>query len=148
MKLGSQTGSLVNHIHSRGVIGQPSLTIGMGATELLWTDRHALTIVEIVVAGPGGKGECVWTGDAIQASDVKRIATTSDKTKVVRGSGHDGSAEYEYTSDMDGHRSWWAVGRDGLWKSVRRNEATGRWVSAGERGLRIGERDEYRDPSF
>lgn len=148
MKLGTQTASVVNNIYSRGVIGQPALTVGMGATELLWTDRHALTIVEIVVAGPGGKGESIWSGDSIQASDIKRIATTQDNSKVIAGSGHDGSAEYEYTSNLDGHRTWWRVGKGGLWESIRLNEESGRWVKHGERGLRIGEREEYRDPSF
>lgn len=147
MKLGAQTGSIINHLYSRGTIGQPPLTVGMGATELLWTDRHALTVVEIVVAGPGGKGEAVWNGDAIQAADVKRIATTRDSSKVVAGSGHDGSAEYEFVSHPDGHRTYWRFSKTGKWESIRLNDK-GRWVKSGEHGLRIGERDEYRDPSF
>lgn len=47
MRLGTQTGSVTNHILSRATIGQPEPTVGMGATLLGWTDRHACTIVEV-----------------------------------------------------------------------------------------------------
>ena len=68
---------------------------------------------------------------------------------VVAGSSHDGSAEYEYRPNALGSQSKWrSIGRDGAWQSVYFNEATKRWKRAGERGLRIGERDAYRDPSF
>ncbi len=43
MKLGTETGSLINHLMAGGV--QPK--IGMGATILQWTDRTAGTIVKI-----------------------------------------------------------------------------------------------------
>ena len=35
----------------RQVIGQPEPVVGMGATILLWTDRHAATITEVFVLG-------------------------------------------------------------------------------------------------
>ena len=44
MKLGTETGSLVNHMLS-GSASEPSL--GMGATVLYWTDRKAGTIVRV-----------------------------------------------------------------------------------------------------
>jgi hypothetical protein len=45
LKLGSETGSLVNHLMSAsGVKPEP----GMGATILYWTDRTAATIVRVV----------------------------------------------------------------------------------------------------
>ena len=34
MKLGSQTGSVINHLLARGTIGQPEVKVGMGATIL------------------------------------------------------------------------------------------------------------------
>lgn len=130
MQLGTQTASVVNHLHARGVIGQPTPTVGMGATELMWTDRHALTIVEVVMKG----------------DKVERIATTRDDAKVVRGSGHDGSAEYEYTSNVNGSKSWWRIGSKGLWEGIHQRD--GRWRKTNTSGLRIGSREEYRDPSF
>jgi hypothetical protein len=39
MKLGTETGSLVNHLMSQSGAGVP--VVGKGATELMWTDRHA-----------------------------------------------------------------------------------------------------------
>lgn len=133
MKLGSQTGSLINHLHSRQVIGQPMPKVGMGATVLMWTDRCAATIVEVVSKADGS---------------VDRIAITDDSNTVTKGSGHDGSAEYAFTSNMDGHRTWYRTGADGLWQQTRHNPVTNRWTKAGGAGLRIGARDQYRDPSF
>jgi len=43
MRLGTETGSLMNHLMAGGT--QPK--IGMGATILMWTDRKAGTIVKI-----------------------------------------------------------------------------------------------------
>lgn len=132
MKLGTETGSLVNHLYSRGTIGQPVAVVGMGATELMWTDRDACTIVEVVM----DKGE------------VKRIATTSDDSKVVSGSGHDGSAAYDHTSKPDGYRTYWRMSKAGKWESIVPNDV-GRWVKSGNgKGLRIGSREKYSDPSF
>jgi hypothetical protein len=133
MKLGSQTGSLINHMYSRGVIGQPTPVVGMGCTELLWTDRHAGTIVEVVE----DKGA------------VQRIGITQDKAIVVKGSSFDGSAEYEYETRIDAGVSYYRIGKNGFWQQCRLNERN-RWVSTGSggRGLRIGAREEYRDPSF
>ncbi len=48
MELGTQTGSLVNHLYS-GAAGQP--VVGMGATVLAWTDRYAGTIIDIGLDG-------------------------------------------------------------------------------------------------
>lgn len=39
MKLGTETGSVVNHLMSRDGSGIP--VVGKGATELMWTDRKA-----------------------------------------------------------------------------------------------------------
>lgn len=44
MRLGTETGSLVNHILSRS--GVPA-EIGMGATICGWTDRYPATIVKV-----------------------------------------------------------------------------------------------------
>ena len=44
MKLGSETGSLINHLMSRsGIKAEP----GMGATILGWTDRYPATVVKV-----------------------------------------------------------------------------------------------------
>lgn len=45
MKAGTETGSLMNHVMSR--LATPTPEVGMGATILMWTDRHAATIVKV-----------------------------------------------------------------------------------------------------
>ena len=130
MKLGTQTGSVINHLQSRATLGQPEPTIGMGATVLQWTDRSAATIRNVFTMG---------TKTAVQI--------TYDRAKVVKGGEHDGSAEYEFET-VDGPLQTFAF--DGTtWVQYFMNADTGRWKKVARgKGLRIGERDHYRDPSF
>jgi len=61
MKLGTETGSLVNHVMSKSGT-KPE--VGKGATELLWSDRHAYFVNEVSKDGK----ECV-----IERADAVRI---------------------------------------------------------------------------
>lgn len=45
MRLGSETGSLMNHVFTASRQVEP--VVGMGATMCAWTDRHAATIVKV-----------------------------------------------------------------------------------------------------
>jgi hypothetical protein len=45
MKLGTETGSLMNHVMSRAQ--NPEAKVGEGATILYWTDRQAATIIKV-----------------------------------------------------------------------------------------------------
>jgi len=45
MKLGSETGNAINHVYSS--LKTPEPEVGMGATILCWSDRHAATIVKV-----------------------------------------------------------------------------------------------------
>ena len=137
MKLGTETGSFINHLQARSTIGQPTPEVGMGATMLLWTDRVAGTITKVTELG----GSKRWTYEI----EVKR-----DVSNVVSGSGHDGSAKYEYQSAPWATPHHFRCERDGgRWREVRENDKGNLvLVSSGGRGLRIGEREEYRDPSF
>lgn len=130
MKLGSQTGSLINHIQSRAVIGQPEATVGMGVTLLLWTDRSPGTILTV---SPDGQ----W------------ITVQDDRAIFVCGSAHDGSAEYTFEPDPAGSINTFKKQESGMWQHMVKNRATSRWnKSKGGPGLRIGERNKYYDPSF
>lgn len=146
MKLGTQTASLVNHLYSRAVIGQPEPVVGMGATVLSWTDRHAATIVSVGTQRFKGK-------------DLVAIVVQEDRATVVKGSCHDGSAEYEYAANPDGWRNEFVRGDDGKWFQVGRNIlrydefdkpvfSSRLSVKKNGPGLRIGERQEHYDPSF
>jgi hypothetical protein len=79
MKLGSQTGSVINHLQSRAVIGQPEPKPGMGCTILKWSDRGAATIFRV-----------------FQVGKATIIETRDDHARVIAGSGHDGSAENKH----------------------------------------------------
>lgn len=149
MKLGTQTNSLVNHLYSRAVIGQPEPEVGMGVTLLSWTDRNAGTIVAVEKDAKG----------------TVMIHVTQDDSRVISGSSSgssfDGSADYEYTPRPDGHRYTFRRNEDGTWQEVfqkalewdaegKVSKRSSRWskVSGGGKGIRIGERETYRDPSF
>lgn len=130
MKLGTETGSVINNIMSRQVIGQPEPEVGMGATILMWTDRRAATITKVY---PG---------------KLTLIEVTHDYATVTSGSSFDGSAVYDYKPNPSGQKDHFRREANGQWNPVRYNEATGRWNKTSGHGLKIGVREEYRDPSF
>ena len=134
MKLGSQTGSVINHLYSRAVIGQPKPKVGMGCTLLGWTDRHAGTITKVTEYC--GK---VW---------LYEIEVANDDAKIVKGSAFDGTAEYEYTPGAGCHHRFAFHRKRQEWIGVIRNPVTGKLNQARGYGLRIGERETYYDPSF
>lgn len=127
MKLGTQTGSLVNHLHSRSVKGQPEPEVGMGATILCYTDRRAATVV-------------AWDG--------KILTVCEDHAKRVDGNGMSESQRYEFSPNPNGYESNFRKNKNGMWEEVVRNPETGRWNKTGGYGLLIGRRDHYRDFSF
>lgn len=92
--------------------------VGMGCTECLWTDSHAATITRV---SPSGK--TIWY--------------RQDNARVVKGSCQDGSAEYEYTFDENGHDKKATLRKDGNYRSTGTNYL-----------IAIGTRREYYDPSF
>lgn len=75
MKLGTQTASMTNYLMS-GTNGQPTPEVGMGATILMWTDRHAATIVKVTRT---------------------QIHVKQDHAKRTDTRGMSESQEYEYT---------------------------------------------------
>lgn len=126
MKLGTQTGSLVNHIYSR-TSNPETIVVGMGATICMWSDRHAVTIVEI------GKGYLV---------------TQADTVTRVDGNGISESQSYEYTPNPEGSLQYWKLDKNGKYRTAYKNE-NGRLVFAGSScHLGIGYREEYYDFSF
>lgn len=129
MKLGTQTASLCNHIMSREVIGQPAPVVGMGATVLSWTDRHAATIIEV--------------------RDYGVIVVQRDDAKRVDRNGMSESQTYDYAPNPNGPTYIFKRDRGGAWRECEVNERTGRvnMLKSGY-GLKIGVRDTYHDFSF
>ncbi len=131
MQLGTQTASLNNHLMARGVVGQPEPADGMGATILSWTDRHAATITH-------------W--DA-----MKNLAWVRRDQAIAKGPvAFTENQHYDFAPDPHGALYIFRRRKNGMWEEVRINERTGRLnkVEGGGYGLRIGERQHYRDPSF
>lgn len=130
MKLGTQTASLVNHIHSRSVIGQPEPYAGMPVTLLHWTDRSPGTIFR------------VW-----KHAKSSFIEVREDSYRRTDSRGMTEDQDYTYKTEVNGYKSFWRQGKDGTWEGVMFNPETGRWVKNGG-ALRLGHREKYHDFSF
>lgn len=133
MKLGTETASVMNHLYSRGTIGQPEPVVGMGVTFLDWTDRRPGTIVQ-VSSSPDGRAVYF----AAQEDDAVRI----DRNGIGE------SQRYEFTPNPKARRVLYKRDRKGAWRQVEMNER-GRDVFVDKsQSIRIGERDKYYDFSF
>jgi len=130
MNLGTQTGSLINHIYSNSVIGQPEPFVGMGATLLSWSDRSAGTIVRVFKIGKS-------TAVEVQEDDAQRIDNN----------GLSESQEYVFTSNPNAYKETYKMLSNGRWVKMYRNPETNRWIQ-GTGGLCIGSREKYYDFSF
>lgn len=120
LQLGTETGSLINHLYSRATRGQPAPEVGMGATVLSWTDRRAATVVSVEPTKQGG-----WI-----------VGVQEDRAKVISGSTHDGSAVYEYTRDPEGWVFHWRFEEGKGWRGVNQNDR-GRADTARQRGHKV-----------
>lgn len=118
IRAGTQTGSLLNHVISGCRMAVP--VIGMGATMLCWTDRHAATVT--VITSPKRIGV------------VQDVATRTDKNGMSE------SQSYDY-SPGTGAPQFFTLRKNGAW--VLEGES----MKNGQR-LAIGNRDEYHDFSF
>ena len=118
MKLGTETGSLVNHLYARnGCAIVPN--VGDGATICLWTDRHACTIVSV---------------------NGKRIGVKRDRASRIDSNGLSDAQDYSYHRDHNAPVQWFS------WREKRR-EWIEVGTSNGNR-LSLGKRKEYHDFSF
>jgi hypothetical protein len=78
MKAGTETGSLMNHVMSRG---ETKPEVGMGATILMWTDRKAGTIIKVTPT---------------------QVHVQVDKATRTDTNGMSESQEYAYERDTNG----------------------------------------------
>ena len=124
MKLGTETGSIINHTMASAATEAPE--VGMGATLLGWTDRSPATVIGTV---------------------GKQIIVQEDTYERIDTNGMSECQEYAYSRDPEGHKYTFEM-RRGQWVEVRHNAETGRWKKAGSKGLRLGTRERYYDFSF
>lgn len=129
MKLGTQTGSLFNHIMANCSIKDiiPGET---GATLLSWSDRHAATVVDVFTKGK-----------------FNYVTVQEDNAKRVDNNGMSDAQDYEYTANPDGAKRIFRITDKGFVQVYVDNE-TGRFKKYGSGGLMIGRRDHFYDFSF
>jgi hypothetical protein len=123
MKLGRDTGSVVNHIYSRS-----SLTpeVGMGATILSWSDRSACTVIG-------------WNGRLLTVQKDRAIRTDKNGMSECQ--------TYQYERDPDGAIYTFKLTSKG-WVKVWFNQDTQRWNTVGKGGITVGTRETYYDYTF
>ena len=127
MKLGTQTGSLINHIYSLEQAPEPY--VGMPATLLSWTDRYPATVVEVNMT-------------------KRYIVVQEDDYERIDGNGMSESQEYRYTQNDQNHKRIFRKNKKGEWVQHVRNPETGRLVQSKSGGLALGRREKYHDFSF
>jgi hypothetical protein len=78
------------------------------------------------------------------------LAHTHREDRAIRtdSNGLSESQTYTYEPNPNGERHWFRRRKNGTWEEVKLNHKTDRYRKTGGLGLRIGEREEYRDPSF
>jgi hypothetical protein len=122
-KLGRDTNSVVNWMYGNSKSPEPE--VGMGATMLMWTDRHAMTIHKVDLTGA-----------------VKKIWVSADKATRIDKNGMSESQNYDYTNENQNNPERWilcTLRKDGRWHIG--NSLKGTCVA-------VGFRREYYDYSF
>lgn len=118
-RLGSHVGSTSNYLFANAADSQP--VVGMGATAILWSDRHAHTVVAV--------------------RSARRIATQEDTATRTDKNGMSESQDYSYAPNPKATVKWWTLRKNAAWV------AEGEDMTNGTR-LLIGTRETYIDPSF
>lgn len=145
-------GSLDNRI-SENVL-QPIPTVGMGATETLWSDRHAYTILEVSKETIKHTMQVKGLGE-VTREYPKWIKASRDNAKLISGPIHSEAQKYEYSNDgkiedaktyyfhkgtskyREENKTW----KDGEYKGTKR-------TTQERQCILLGYRDEYFDPCF
>jgi hypothetical protein len=120
MRIGTETGSVINSIMATG--SQKTPEIGMGATVICWSDRKAGTIISV---------------------SEKEFAIQEDYSQRSDSNGMSDSQSYSYTPNSMGYV--WTFKRVSRGKAKGQWRENG--VKDGY-GVRIGTRDQYYDFSF
>lgn len=114
------TGSVFNNLMGQTQPATPE--VGMGATRLMWTDRVAVTVVEVSKNG-------------------KRLVVQEDKATRTDNHGMSDSQSYAYEPNPHGRKGAYTLRKNGTW--VREGSP----MRNGER-LLVGSRNHYHDYSF
>jgi hypothetical protein len=118
-------GNLINRIMETSRHPEPE--VGMGATVCMWSDRHAVTISEVVRYKSGPK-----------AGQVKAVKTRADRSIRTDSNGMSDAQAYRYEPIPDAPEATWTLRKDGSFRKQGSNYTS----------LVIGSRDTYHDYSF
>lgn len=130
-----KTNSLINSIYNRSNIGAPKPEVGMGATMTGWTDRYPGTVISVM--DPGSK-LYQWI-----------VEVQEDRYWVVSGSCQDGSAKYDFERSEQAAKFLFGFNlKTSRWCELYRDKDSGRIKQLKGRGLILGFRERYYDPSF
>ena len=121
MSLLTPTANLMSNIMANSK--QPDPAVGMGATQLCYSDRRAGTIVEVLKRGDKIIG-FLWQRDEAKRTDDKGMT--------------DSGQEYAYTANPDAGKTKVTLRKNGRWVIDGENLRTGTAFS-------IGERNEFYD---
>lgn len=124
-------------MYSRSTLRQPDPVVGMGATILCWSDRHAATIVKVKMRLINKRG---WTWQIVVQQDH---AVRTDRN------GQSESQSYDYfPCKTNATKEYIFDGKQ--WRECSRSiKGQLRVLPKGQgNGLMIGIREEYYDPSF
>ena len=114
-------GGLMNRIKENEIPSKPE--VGMGATLLMWSDRHAYTIHKVSENG-------------------KKLWASPDNAKLIAGTCQSENQTYEYSNDNQDDENMWhlfTLRKDGRWH---------RGTTLQGSVLAIGYRNTYSDPTF
>lgn len=142
-------GSVVNMLYGNTTPGD-EVKVGTGATTLMWSDRHAATVVAVRHFKTGTR-----------KGQVKEVDVQYDVATRVDTNGMSESQEYEYAPNTDGPVATYRVDAKGRYRrleaagSTMTQDPDGMWVHVpygpyrmGTEGLLVGSRKEYHDFSF
>ena len=113
---------MINQILSAPKLNAPTPTVGMGATVCMFSDRHAMTIIEVSASG-------------------KRVVVQEDTATRTDTNGMSDSQQYSYVPNPEGSTQTFTLRKNGRW--VRESE-----TMRGGTCLAIGYRQKYHDFSF
>jgi len=128
-----QFGSLVNYIKTVATKGMPAPQVGMGATLLCYTDRHACTVTKV-----------------FEVNKKLYVEVQQDFAVRIDGNGMSECQKYDFKPNPNGstYTYRWCEKKQ-RWLKVFFNKETNRYnLIQNAFGLSIGNRDEYYDFSF
>jgi hypothetical protein len=111
-------GSFFNMIMDGSKSAEPFA--GADATELCWSDRHAMTVIQVVRFKSGER-----------KGQIKGVFARKDIAKRVDSNGMSDSQSYEFVFDFSANERWFPIKKNGNFN-----------------GIAVGFKSEYYDFSF